>query len=45
MGRGKQSFLERHGDLGATAVTLLRDAYVEVLAGGDAELLPDSVFE
>ena len=45
MGRGKESFLERHGNLGAAAVTLLRDAYVEVLAGGDAELLPDSMFE
>ena len=37
LGRGKETFLRRHGDLGPTAIELLRDAYVQVLAGGDAD--------
>ena len=43
--RGKETFLRRHGDLGSAAVEILHGAFVEVLAGGDEELLPVSVFE
>ena len=45
MNRGKETFIERHGALGDEAVRLLREAYVEVLAGGDPELLPSSLFD
>ena len=38
--RGKETFLRRHGDLGPTGLRLLHEAYVEVLAGGEARLLP-----
>ncbi len=39
-GRGKETFLKRHGELGPLALTLLHEAYVQVLAGGDATLIP-----
>jgi hypothetical protein len=45
LGLGKQTFLRRHGDLGPTALELLREAYVQVLAAGNAELIPSSVLE
>ncbi len=38
--RGKETYLKRHGELGPLALTLLHDAYVEILAGGDATLIP-----
>ncbi|MCP3978944.1 MAG: hypothetical protein GY716_06375 [bacterium] len=44
LGRGKEMFLKRHGDL-PTAKQILRDAYVEVLAGGDSALVPTSVVD
>ncbi len=37
---GRKSFLDRYGDLGPTAAELLQQAYVDVLAGGDAKLIP-----
>ena len=43
LNRGKETFLKRHGDLGEIGLQILRDAYVQVLAGGDAALLPESV--
>jgi hypothetical protein len=38
--RGKETFLRRHGDLGAMGIQLLHEAYIDVLAGGEARLLP-----
>jgi len=38
--RGRETFTARHGDLGPAALEILRDAYVEVLAGGNAGLIP-----
>ena len=38
-GSGEGSWVAR---LGATGLDVLRDAYVQVLAGGDANLFPDS---
>jgi hypothetical protein len=43
LSRGKETFLKRHGDLGEVGLQILHDAYVQVLAGGDGELLPESV--
>jgi hypothetical protein len=43
--RGRESFTERHAGLGAPGLQLLRDAFVEVLGGGDETLLPASCFE
>lgn len=37
---GKQTFVKRHGQLGAEGLELLREAYVNVLAGGRGELIP-----
>jgi len=37
--RGREAFTRRFPDLGADGVKLLDDAYVQVLAGGDASLL------
>jgi hypothetical protein len=37
--RGRESFARRFPDLGADGAKLLEDAYVHVLAGGDASLL------
>ena len=45
LGRGKETFLKRHGDLGPTGLELLHDAYVQVLAGGDASLLPEATLQ
>jgi hypothetical protein len=41
--RGKETFLRRHADLGAAGLDLLHEAYVQVLAAGDPELIPPSV--
>jgi hypothetical protein len=38
--QGEKTFLQRHGDLGAVGLEILHDAYVQVLAGGDASLIP-----
>ncbi len=43
--RGRETFMRRHGDLGKTALDLLHEAYVEVLAAGKGELLPVSVLD
>ncbi len=40
LGRGKETYLKRHGDLGPLALTLLHEAYVQILAGGDSTLIP-----
>ena len=41
--RGKETFMRRHGDLGSAGLELLHEAYVQVLAAGDAALIPESV--
>ena len=43
--RGRETFMRRHGDLGRTALDLLHEAYVEVLAAGKGELLPASALD
>jgi hypothetical protein len=43
--RGKQTFLRRHGDLGSGGIEVLREAYIQVLAGGDTQLLPTSILD
>jgi len=45
LGRGKETFLKRHGSMGSAAIEILHEAFVEVLAGGDAELLPVSILD
>jgi len=40
LGRGEETFLQRHGDLGPVGLEILHDAYVQVLAGGDSGLFP-----
>jgi hypothetical protein len=45
LGRGKATFLKRHGAMGSAAHEILYEAFVEVLAGGDEELLPVSVLD
>jgi hypothetical protein len=39
LARGRESFLRRFPDLGAPGLALLDEAYVEVLAAGDASAL------
>jgi hypothetical protein len=43
--RGKETFVKRHGSLGPVGLDILREAYLAVLAGGDAGLLPASVLD
>jgi hypothetical protein len=43
--RGKATFMRRHGSLGPAALELLHEAYVQVLAAGDAKLLPATVLD
>jgi len=43
--RGRETFMRRHADLGGAALTILREAYVDVLAGGNEELIPASALE
>jgi hypothetical protein len=38
--RGREAFERRFPDLGAPGLSVLHDALVEILAGGDADLLP-----
>jgi len=45
IGRGKDTFLRRHKDLGSAGLEVLHEAYVQVLAGGDDTLIPTSVLE
>ena len=45
LGRGRETFCKRHGDLGAAGIELLHQAYVQVLADGDASLIPPVVLE
>jgi hypothetical protein len=45
LGRGKETFERRHGELGVTGLELLREAYVQILAGGDGSLIPTNVGE
>jgi len=45
LGRGKTTFLRRHGELGPTALEILHEAYLQVLAGGNAELMPTGVLD
>ena len=45
LARGKETFLRRHGELGPTALELLHEAYVQVLAAGDSSLIPSSVLD
>lgn len=40
--RGRETFERRFSELGVQGRELLRDAYVQVLAGGDPTLIPDS---
>jgi hypothetical protein len=43
--RGKETFLRRHGDLGPAGLEILHDAFVQVLAAGDSQLLPRAAVE
>jgi len=43
--RGKTTFLRRHGELGPAALEILHEAYLQVLAGGDAGLMPSDVLD
>jgi hypothetical protein len=38
--RGRESFVQRFPELGADGLRILRDSYVQVLAGGDDSLIP-----
>jgi hypothetical protein len=43
--RGKETFQRRHGELGKDGLRILYDAYTEVLAGGQADLIPASILD
>jgi len=43
--RGKDTFLKRYGTLGPAALEILHEAYVQVLAAGNDELLPVTVLD
>jgi hypothetical protein len=45
LGRGKETFLRRHGSLGPTGLQVLHEAYVQVLAAGNEEIMPRSVLD
>jgi hypothetical protein len=45
LARGKETFLRRHGSLGPTGLQILHEAYVQVLASGDEQLMPSSVLD
>lgn len=44
LSKGKETFLQRHGDLD-DARQVLHDALVQVLAGGDGNLIPTSTLD
>jgi len=43
--RGKETFQRRHGDLGPDGLRILYDAFTEVLAGGQADLIPGAILD
>jgi hypothetical protein len=43
--RGKETFQRRHGELGPEGLRILHSAFTEVLAGGQADLIPASVLD
>jgi hypothetical protein len=43
--RGKKTFLSRHGDLGPAGLQILHEAFVQVLAAGNDQLMPSSVLD
>ena len=45
LNRGRETFVRRHADLGQTGLELLHEAYVQVLAGGDAALVPAKLLD
>jgi hypothetical protein len=45
LARGKETFQRRYGSVGAAGIDILHKACVQVLAGGEEELLPASLFE
>jgi len=45
LNRGKETFMRRHAELGPTGIELLHEAYVQVLAAGDAGLIPPSLLD
>lgn len=45
LNRGRETFMQRHGTLGPAGLDILHDAFVQVLAGGDAALIPHSSLE
>jgi hypothetical protein len=45
IGRGKDTFMKRHASMGSAASKVLHEAFVEVLAAGDRNLLPESVLD
>ena len=45
LARGKETFQRRHADLGPAGLQILRDAFTEVLAGGQADLIPASIVD
>jgi hypothetical protein len=45
LSRGKETFMRRHAELGPTGIELLHEAYIQVLAAGDAALIPASLLD
>lgn len=45
LSQGKETFLRRHGALGPTGLQILHEAYVQVLAAGNEELLPAATLD
>ena len=45
LARGKETFQRRHGELGRDGLRILYDAYTDVLAGGQADLIPASLLD
>ena len=45
IGRGKATFMKRHASMGSAAGKVLHEAFIEVLAAGDRDLLPESVLD
>jgi hypothetical protein len=43
--RGKETFLRRHGSLGPAGLRILHEAYVQVLAAGNEQLMPAAVLD
>jgi len=45
LGQGKETFLRRHGALGPMGLQILHEAYVQVLAAGNEDLLPAAALD